>query len=102
MLHRVVAELFIPNPNNLPQVNHIDGNRENNKASNLEWVTGSENSQHAYSIDLRVVKLNQESRNKLLQALKEGESPTKLAKEFGIALRSVYYYKNLFKNFLRF
>lgn len=46
-LHRLVAQAFLPNPNNLPEVNHKDGNPLNNHVANLEWVTGSQNQYHS-------------------------------------------------------
>ncbi len=52
MTHRLVAKTFIPNPNNLPVVNHIDGNKNNNHVTNLEWCSHSQNRQHAYDTGL--------------------------------------------------
>lgn len=51
-IHRLVAEAFIPNPNNYPVINHIDGNTLNNSVSNLEWCTQSHNVKEAYRIGL--------------------------------------------------
>ena len=61
MIHRLVAEHFISNPNNLREVNHIDGNKHNNHISNLEWVSSSENRQHA--MDMQLHKGNNLNKN---------------------------------------
>ena len=51
-VHRLVAECYIPNPNCLPEVNHLDGNKANNNADNLEWCTRGDNARHAYRTGL--------------------------------------------------
>lgn len=58
IVHRLVAKCFVKNENNKPQVNHIDGNKLNNKASNLEWVTEKENMEHASKNNLMRSKEN--------------------------------------------
>lgn len=59
--HRLVALNFIPNPLNLPEVNHLDGNKLNNAFWNLEWSTKSNNIQHAFNIGLKISKKGESS-----------------------------------------
>ena len=81
-LHRLVAQTFIPNPENKPFVNHIDGNKINNSVDNLEWCTCAENNLHNHKIGLIKVytrkiiqydlEMNEIKRfNKILDASKE-------------------------------
>ena len=62
LVHRILALVFIPNIDNKPCINHIDGNKLNNSLTNLEWVTYGENQKHAYRIGL-ITRENIEQRN---------------------------------------
>jgi hypothetical protein len=82
-VHRLVAEAFIPNPENKAEVNHKDGNRQNNDVSNLEWVTRAENAQHAYDTGLRIPKnrLTEEEFLDCLQQIISGKSYLELSNQ---------------------
>jgi hypothetical protein len=62
LAHRMVASAFIPNPENKPQVNHLDGDKWNNHVSNLEWCTNEENWAHALATGLWTETLGQRQR----------------------------------------
>ncbi len=91
-LHRLVAFAFIPNPKNLPFINHISGNRADNRVENLEWVTPSENILHAYRIGLKnaegmnngQAKLKDEDIIKIKQLYKDGVFQKEIAKIFNV------------------
>lgn len=63
-IHRILAECFIPNPDNLSDVDHIEGDRRNNSLSNLRWLTHGENIRHSYTLCSRSAKGENNSRCK--------------------------------------
>ena len=74
LVHRLVAESFIPNPNGLPEVNHIDEDKTNNCVQNLEWISHRENALHGTALERGHRKL----RKKVIQFTKDGQ----LVKEY--------------------
>lgn len=100
LVHRVVASVFLENPSNLPEVNHIDGNKTNNSIENLEWCTRNDNLKHAYSCGLRTARGTHNAHSKLSEDdvyyirthyiprdIEFGASG--LAKRFGVASQTI-------------
>jgi hypothetical protein len=97
LVHRLVAKAFVSNHDNKSQVNHIDGNKLNNRADNLEWVNNSENQLHAYKLGLQPSRAG-EKNNKakitdkdvtlLKQLYNSGKSVVEVSKTMNISLGS--------------
>jgi hypothetical protein len=92
LVHRVVAQHFIPNPCNKEFVNHLDGNKLNNTVENLEWVTREENEKHALETGLKcsagsrnsMAKLKEEDVRMIRQMKGKGMSLSALSTAFGV------------------
>ena len=98
-VHRLVAEAFLPDFLDKPQVNHIDGNKLNNHISNLEMATSSENLLHAFRTGLHVSLKGENHGSAKLSAvnviiikrlLREGRKNSSIAKEFGVNRKTIY------------
>lgn len=99
--HRLVGEYFIPNPDNKPWINHIDGNPKNNHYTNLEWCTPKENSQHAVRIGLfprgekhHLATLTDLQVAQIRLMYSDGVNQYKIASQFGINQSVVSRYVN--------
>lgn len=91
-INRLVAIAFIPNPNDLPEVNHMDGNKKNNIASNLEWATGSQNTRHAVRYGFIDIGKAQKARKRPVICTTTGDqyaSATEAAKMLGLNHQSI-------------
>jgi hypothetical protein len=97
-VHRLVAMMFIPNENNLTQVNHKDGNKLNNCVSNLEWISNTENMRHAYRTGIKVnpcgasasrAKLSEDSVMLAVKLRREGKTYREVARIVGCKLETV-------------
>jgi len=88
-IHRLVAMMYLPNPLNKPEVNHIDGNKLNNCVTNLEWCSGQENVAHALKHGLRKSVLSDDMINAICIRLERGDMVKSICQELGVCKHSV-------------
>jgi hypothetical protein len=88
-VHRLVAQAFVDNPDNLPEVNHIDSDRSNAAASNLEWVDSQQNKIHAIKHGNRLRKLNPEQIKNIKKRRSAGERLQSIAADFDVSFSTV-------------
>ena len=85
LVHRLVAAAFIPNTENLPEVNHANGCKTDNNVANLEWSTGSQNIIHAYQTGIRKTKLSKEQVIEIRKLIKQGLTHRQIGSIFGVS-----------------
>jgi len=91
-VHRLVAQAFLTNPEELPEINHIDGNKGNNTVSNLQWVTSSQNTKHMFYTGLSRLKLTYEQ---VKDIRKDFRSSSVIANEYEVSSSYVRRIKTL-------
>ncbi|WP_297712050.1 NUMOD4 domain-containing protein [Clostridium sp.] len=96
-VHRLVAEAFIPNPNNYKVVNHIDGNPLNNNVENLEWCTQKMNIKHAINNELTITRIKTIDRETMVELLNNNFNYDEIAEMLGVAKGTVFNYIRKFK-----
>ena len=89
-IHRLVAQAFLTNPNNLPEVNHINGCKTDNNLNNLEWASGSANVSHAFRTGLHQTKLSEKMVLKIHQYRKQGKSLREVGKLLNVSHSTIW------------
>lgn len=89
-VHRLVAEVFIPNPQNKPEVNHINGCKTDNNLCNLEWCSRRENVIHTFRNGLQETKLSKKLVLEMRQYRKQGLSLREVGKLIGVSHSTVW------------